>query len=185
MKKVLVLTTLALLLATPAMFGQGSPTANASLSVTVGAEAGISVVSTPAFTETGTFTDYTGTTTFTYWIRTGSGATSGGTITVYISTDFSTGGTNGGPSVQHPPNVGDTLTYTTTMTAPVEGSATAVNGTAAYGSASATNVATFAKSTSSAKAGTTGNTVAWTLVDDPVYPAGTYTATATFTISAS
>jgi hypothetical protein len=46
-------------------------------------------------------------------------------------------------------------------------------------------VATFGANTHSAGAGTTGNSVAWTLLNDPAYPTGSYTAVATFTISAS
>jgi len=185
MKKILALTALALLLASPAMFAQsGATTATSSLAISVGAEAGIQVTANPSFNTPVNFANYTGNTTFTYWIRTG---TSGNPqITVYISTDFSNG-SNNQPSVASPPNAGDTLSYSCAMTNPQVGTVTACTGsqTATTVQGSATNVATFGKSTSSAKAGATGNTVSWTLVNDPVYPVGSYTAVATFTISAA
>ncbi len=104
-----------------------------------------------------------------------------GTITVKITTDFS--GT-GGPSVGTPPTAGDALTYSCTSAAsgtPCTGSANAASTSAA------TTVVTFgadAHSTGGASASDAGS-VTWSLTNDPVYKTGTYTATATFTISAS
>jgi hypothetical protein len=45
-----------------------------------------------------------------------------------------------------------------------------------------TTVVTFGADTHSALAGSSGTTV-WSLTNDPVYKSGTYTATATYTIS--
>jgi hypothetical protein len=181
MKKLLVITAAVLLLASLS-FAQNSGTGTSQLTVTVGAEAAIVVQTTPSFSSTGIFGNYTATTPFTYYVRT----ITGGMVTTYISTDFSTGGANGGPSVANPPTSGDTLTYTCTAASPAIGSATACASaqTATTVQASATNVVTFGTNTQSAKAGNSGS-VSWTLVNDPNYKAGTYNAVATFTISAS
>jgi hypothetical protein len=45
-------------------------------------------------------------------------------------------------------------------------------------------VATFGAAANSTSAGNSAST-AWSLTDDPVYATGTYTATATYTISAT
>lgn len=118
---------------------------------------------------------YTGTTNLTYQIRT---TKTGGTgnVSLKITADFA--GT-GGPSVTTPPTTGDALTYTCTVSSP----GTACSGQTASTAAS-TPVATFGAGANSTKAGNTAS-VAWSLTDDPVYATGTYTATATFTISAT
>ena len=149
-----------------------------SLQLTVGPEAALTVTTgTTNLATTGTnFTiPYTGTTNFTYQIRTSK--TSGtGTITSIVTTDF---GPAGGPSVTTPPTTGDALTYTCTISAP----GTACSAQTASHTA-ATPVATFGAAASSAKAGNTGS-VAWSLTDDPVYATGAYAATVTYTISAT
>jgi hypothetical protein len=155
---------------------QFAPTGTGNVSVNVGAEASIRI-DTPnlTLTSSGTnFSDYTGTTGFTYMIRTSSGSGSGG-ITLKVTTDFS--GT-GGPSVATPPTAGDTLSYTCTLSSP---------GTAASGSNASTttdtNVGTFGAGASSSKAGNTGS-VSWDLTNDPAYKTGSYTAVVTYTIHA-
>jgi hypothetical protein len=119
---------------------------------------------------------YTGTTNLTYFIRTGK-STGGGSLTLKITTDFA--GT-GGPSVATPPTAGDALSYTCTVTAP----GTACTGSQTASTTTATALGTWGAGVSSAKAGNSAS-VAWSLTDDPVYAAGAYTATATFTISAT
>jgi hypothetical protein len=150
-------------------FGQ-SATGTTTLSVSVGPEASLVIdTATTNLTTTGTvFADYTGTTNFTYKVRTtqGSGTAS---ITVLL-TEFAG---SGGPTVAN-------LTYLSTPISP----ATGVTSTAAS-KASATTVASFTADMHSATSGTSGNTVSWTLANDPAYKTGTYSATATFSISAT
>jgi len=154
-------------------------TGTTTLSVTVGPEAALTVTtsSTTLATTSTTFGNpYTGTTNLTYQIRTGK--TSGtGTLTLKITADF--GGT-GGPSVGTPPTTGDALTYTCTVSAP----GTACTGTQTASTGSSTPFGTWGAAANSTKAGNAAS-VAWSLTDDPVYAPGTYTATATFTISAT
>ncbi len=154
----------------PAAHASGTTT----VGVTVAAECSISVTTgTTTLTEGGSpFSPYTGTTNFTYAFRTASG---GGTIKLQVTSDFSP---SGGPSVASPPTAGDTLSYTSTVTSP----ATAVNGTAS--TTTQTNVATLPASSNSASTADSGS-VSWTLVNDPKYKTGSYSATVTFTISAS
>jgi hypothetical protein len=150
-----------------------------TLSVTVGPEAALTVnTGTTNMTTTGTnfSIPYTGTTSLTYEIRTTK--TSGsGSVTVKITADF-TG--SGGPSVTTPPSTGDALTYTCTVSSP----GSACTGSQTASTASSTPFGTWGAGASSTKAGNSAST-AWSLTDDPVYATGTYTATATFTISAS
>ena len=99
-----------------AAHAQFAATGTGNVSVTVGAEASIRIdTPTLTLTSSGTnFSDYTGSTGFTYMIRT-SAATGSAGITLKVTTDFS--GT-GGPSVATPPTAGDTLAYTCTLSAP-------------------------------------------------------------------
>lgn len=150
-----------------------------TLSVVVPAEAALTVTTgTTNLATTGTnFTiPYSGTTNFTYQVRTTKSGGSG-TITSKVTADFS--GT-GGPSVATPPSTGDALTYTCTVSTP----ATQCTGSQTASTSGATSVATFGAGANSTKSGNTGS-VSWSLTDDPVYATGTYTATVTFTISAS
>ena len=156
-------------------FGQFAATGTTNLSVTIGPEAAIQInTATTALTSAGPFTNYTGTTSLTYKIRTTqTGGT--GSIVLEITTDFAAGG----PSVAAPP-AGDALTYTCTVAAP----GTACSGSVTPLTTATTSVATFGANASSAKAGNAGS-VAWDLPDDPAYKTGSYTAVATFTISAA
>src|SRR5207245_9521251 len=100
-----------------------------------------------------------------------------GTITLQVTSDFSPAN---GPSVGTPPTAGDTLAYTCTVAAP----GTPCAGSVTSSTASATSVATFGANAHSASIGNSAS-VAWTLSDDPLYETGSYSATATFTISAA
>jgi hypothetical protein len=180
MKKLLVLS--GILLFTASLFAQSANTGTSTLSVSVGAESAIVVNTTPAFSSNGIFGDYTAITPLTYYVRTTSGG--GGSITVKVTTDFSTGGANGGPSVANPPTAGDALTYTCTAAAPAFGTATACSSAQTASTSTATNVVTFAASTQSAKAGNSAST-SWDLTNDPNYKAGSYSAVVTYTISAT
>lgn len=180
MKKILALTSVLLLAASLSYAQSGTGTTN--LSVVVGPEAAIVVGSTPALTSGSIFGDYTATTPLTYYVRT----TTGGSITLQLTTDLSSGGPNGGPSVAAPPTAGDTLKYTCSATAPPTGSATACTGSQTVVALTTTYpVATFGTNTQSAKGGTSAS-VSWDLTNDPNYKAGSYTTgLVTFTISAS
>ena len=178
-----------LLLAVPAMLlaasvcSAQSDSATANLTLTIGPEAAITVTNSPAFNLTGgTFGNYTTTTSLNWKVRTGSAATTAG-ITVKITQDFSAGGANGGPSVANPPTSGDLLTYMCTSDTAPTGSATACTGSQTASTNSATPVVVFGANTQSLKTGNSAST-SWTLVDDPNYAAGSYTAVATYTISA-
>jgi len=163
-------------------FGQFSGSGTTTVSVVVGAEAAISITTgTTSLAEATGPTifgaPFTGTTNFSYKVRTTT-VGGGGSITVKITSDFAAGG----PSVTTPPT-GDAMTYTCTSAA----SATPCTGPITASTAGATSVATFATNAHSA-AGTGSSdagTVVWTLPNDPLYKTGTYTATATFTISAT
>jgi len=160
-------------------FGQTfAASGTTTLSVNVAAEASISIgTSTTTLSSTpGLFADYTGTTNFTYKIRTTlSGGT--GTVNVQITSDFACAG---GPCVASPPSAGDALTYNCTVASP----GTACSGPVTALTTGTTSVATFGADARSAKAGNSGS-VAWTLTNDPAYKTGPYSATATFTISAT
>ena len=113
------------------------------------------------------FGGFGGTTAFTYKIRTSqSGGT--GSITVQVS-PFDTGG----------PSVGD-LAYT--CTAPSSG--TPCSSSMAASTSVATTVVSFGADAHSADAGDAGSAI-WALVDRTGVKTGSYSSTATFTISAT
>lgn len=143
----------------------------------MGPEAAIVVNPTPAFTSSGIFGNYTATTPLTYYIRTSSGGSGGGNISLKVTSDFAPGG---GPSVTTPPNAADLLTYANTVSSP----GTAVTPTQTASTGTSTGVASFAAGVTSAKGGNSAS-VAWTLINDPVYAQGAYAATVTFTIAAT
>jgi len=157
---------------------QAQLTGTTSLSVVVGPEAALTVnTATTSLTAAGgTFSNpFTGTTSLTYFMRTSK--TSGtGSLTVKITTDFAPAG---GPLVATSGATGDALTFTCTMTG---GTACATAQTAS--TTTAATFGTWGTAFSTPKAGDPAS-VGWSLVDDPAYAANTYTATATFTISAA
>ncbi len=160
-------------------FAQFAATGTTSVSITVASEAALRIdTPTTSLTTTGTvFNNYTGTTNFTYKIRTSQG-TGTGTITAQVTSDFSG---SGGPSVATPPSAGDALVYSCTVATP----GTACTGSQTASTTSSTSIATFGADAHSTVAGTGSNSVAWTLTNDPVYKTGTYAATVTFTISST
>jgi len=157
---------------------QFANTGSGSVAVNVTAEASIHIdTASVTLTSSGTnFADYTGTTAFTYKVRTGATAGTAG-ITLQVTTDF---GGAGGPSVANSGTTGDTLRYTCTVSAP----ANSCSGSQISSTTAATPVGTFGANVNSAKAGNSGS-VAWTLIDDPAYAVGSYTAVVTYTISAT
>lgn len=155
-------------------FGQPfNTTGTTSVAVAVSPEASIRIDTgtTTLLTVGGLFADYGATTNFTYRVRT----TTSGSVTLKITPDFSP---TGGPSVTTPPTAGDALTYTCAISG--TGATPCSSGTAS--TSASTNVATFAADAHSVRDGSPGS-VAWTLTNDPVYKTGSYSATATFTIS--
>jgi len=187
MKKILALTALALLLAASSALAQlgQAPPYTTTLSVTIAPEIAFSVDASTTLTSAGRFADFLGTTNFTYFVRT-TKVGGGGTINLYVSTDFSSC-TGTGPCVGTPKD-SETLKYTCSVVAPGNnGTATGCNaGTpAAVGSANATPVVSaFSADARSLKAGNTG-TIAWDLSNSPMYQTGSPTATVTYTISAT
>lgn len=178
MKKILALAA-GLLLTASLAHAQLASTATNNLTVAPVAEAALTITSSAstALLEGGTpFSNYAGTTSFTYYIRT-SETSGNGTIQLQVTSDFSP---SGGPSVKSPAS-GDALTYTCTVSTP----GTACTGSLTPSTTAQTSVATFIAGAHSAKTGNSGS-VSWTLPNDPAYQTGnTYTATVTYTISAS
>src|SRR5712691_6432704 len=148
MKKTSAIALLLVASLAHAQSGTTNPTNNVNL--TVAAEAGLTMAGDANLTSVGTnFSNYTGTTNFTYFIRTGA-ASGSGSINLKVTTDF---GPAGGPSVTTPPTGGDALTYLNTVSAP--GSAVAGSQTAL--TTSTTGVATFGADAHSTKAGNSGS----------------------------
>jgi hypothetical protein len=159
------------------LWGQFAASGTTTMSVTVGPEAAIQInTATTTLTAGSVFSNYTGTTNFSYKVRT-TQSTGAAHIQLEVTSDFAP---SGGPSVATPPTAGDALTYTCSVSSP----ATSCSGSQTSSTASTTSVATFGAGASSALAGNSGS-VAWTLTNDPTYQTGAYSATVTFTISAT
>jgi hypothetical protein len=164
---------------------QAQNTVTQTLSATIVPLGGLfSVPSSLPLTNTGAnFNAFTGTITLSYRARTTQGAGQG-TITVKATSDFTP---SGGPSVAHPPSSGDSFTYVcsgATLGASCSGSQT-VSTTAATNvvSIGATSCTGGGAPCSTANPNTAN--VTFTLTDDPAYQTGAYSATLTWTISAS
>ena len=159
--------------AVSALGATGTGTTQLSVSVLPEASLTVDTATTSLTSAVTTFGNFTGATNFTYKIRTAQVGGSG-SVKVQITSDFAP---TGGPSVGSPAT-GDALSYSCTISAP---------GTACAGSVNAstttqTSVGTFGANARSAKAGNSGS-VSWSLPDDPQYNTGSYSATATFTLS--
>lgn len=168
MKKLVLLTILLALAVAPAF--AVTDTKTSTVSVVVGPEAAITINTADALltpSSAAAFADYTGTTSFTYFLRAGS---NGGFIQFSLASNF-TGSAGSIPVTA--------LSYVPT----VASSGTAATGTSVSLSANE-SVATFAAGAHSAKTGDAGS-VAWTLTNDPSYAAGSYQTTVTWTISAT
>ncbi len=158
----------------------GTPPFTTNLNLTVGPEATLRIdtSNTTLSSTPGNFQPYTGTTNFTYFVRTSkSGGT--GTIGLQVTTDFHGTGLTG-PSLASWPTAGDALTYNCSVTSP----ATQCSGPVTPTLTTTTNVATFGANAHSTFAGNSGS-VDWTLTNDPLYETGSYQAVVTFTISAT
>jgi hypothetical protein len=165
-----------LLLAATYVSANAQTSGTSTLTVTVPPLAAITInTASTALTASSSFSPYTGTTSFSYSVRT-SQANGTGSIQLKITSDFSP---SAGPSVGNPISTGDTLTYTCsaavgTACASTQAASTSVN----------TTVVNFGADAHSGASGSNGS-VTWSLPNDPNYKSGTYTAVATFTISAT
>ena len=171
------ITTFGALL-TMAGMAHAQATGATTVSVAIAAEASLNINAASTLSTSGTtFSNpFTGTTSLTYKIRTTKvGGT--GTITLKVTSDFAG---VGGPSVLTPPTAGDALSYTCTLAAP----GTPCAGSLTSSTTAATSVGTFGTDNKSTSAGNAG-TINWSLTNDPVYSTGSYSATVTFTISAT
>lgn len=152
-----------------------SDTKTTTIQVTVAAEALITLPGTTTLAPgAAAFSNFTGSTVFTYKVRT-SKTSGSGSVTFQLAEFSPTGGPRvaGGPAA-------DNLQYT---------SSTAGVGTAQTTALSVNSVTTnytvltFGADNKSSASGDSG-TVSWTLPNDPQYSTGSYSSTATFTISA-
>ena len=130
------------------------------------------------------FNAFTGTVTLSYRART-TAATGSGSITAKATTDFPCA--SGGPCILTPPTAGDALTYTCTGAT----LGTNCSGTQTVSTTAATNVVTIPAGACTGAGAPCNNaspntiSVNFKLTDDPKYKTGTYTATLTWTISAT
>ena len=180
MKKMFAMVAMCVLCLGSMAHAQFAASGTTTLNLTVGPEAAIQVntAATALSTSTAFANNYTGTTSFSYKVRTTKvGGT--GTITALVTSDFSAGG-GGNPSVANPPVAGDALTFTCATT----GVGSACSSALTASTSSAQTVIGFGANIHSSAAGDSGS-VAWSLPNDPVYPTGSYSATVTFTISAT
>jgi hypothetical protein len=167
-QKLIFALAIAALAIAPMAIGADTAAKDSTLGVTVAAEASFTAVdAATTLTKSDTlFAAYTGTTNFTYKIRTTlSGGT--GTITVMVTT-FGTGG----------PAVADLSFVNTAPTSGTPVTASAVASTTVAGA-----VVGFGADAHSADTGDSGTTV-WTLADRTGIKTGAYSSTATFTIAA-
>jgi hypothetical protein len=165
-----------LLLAATYVSANAQTSGTSTLTVTVPPLAAITInTASTALTASSSFSPYTGTTSFSYSVRT-SQATGTGSIQLKITSDFSP---TAGPSVGNPISTGDTLTYTCSAAV-----GTACASTQAASTSVSTSVVNFGADAHSGASGSNGS-VTWSLPNDPNYKSGTYTAVATFTISAT
>jgi hypothetical protein len=160
-------------------------TVSQTLNVTVVPLGGLFMQASPlALTKTGTnFNSFMGTITLSYRARTRQG-TGQGIITVKANSDFAP---IGGPSIANPPSAADKFTYT------CSGATLGVScsGIQTVSTTTSTNVVSLGASacTGGGAPCSTANpnsaNVTFILPDDPKYKTGSYSATLTWTISAS
>lgn len=132
---------------------------------------------------TSNFNVFTGSVAVAYRVRTTQGSGQG-MITVQATTDFAP---VGGPSIANPPSAGDSFTYTCTGAT----LGVACSGTQTVSTTSATNVISLGASECTSGGAPCSSvaintaTITFLLPDDPKYQTGSYSATLTWTISAS
>jgi hypothetical protein len=174
----------ALLLA-PNRLQAATLTTTQTLTAVISPEGGLfSFPNSVTLAKTGTtFTNFTGSLSIQYRERT-TQSTGGGSISVEATADFTP---TGGPSIASPRSTGDALTYT--CSAATLG--TNCSGTQTVSTTTSTSVVGFSASECTGGGGSCSSsspntvTLSFTLTDDPKYNTGSYSATLTFTISAS
>jgi len=137
-------------------------------------------------TKAGTlFNSYAGTITIQYRART-TLVTGTGSITVKASTDFVCA--SGGPCITTPPTAGDALSYTcsgATLGSNCAGTQTVSTGVATSVVAAIPAAACTGGGSPCSTADPNTVSLTFNLTDDPKYKTGSYSATLTFTISAT
>lgn len=159
-------------------------TVTQTLDITVDPLGSLYMQSSPlALTRTGTFNGFSGSIILSYRARTRQG-TGQGTITVKATSDFAP---TGGPSIASPPGAADKFTYTCSGAT----LGVACSGTQTVSTTTSTNVVSLGASacTGGGAPCSTANpnsaNVTFILPDDSKYKTGSYSATLTWTISAS
>ncbi len=144
-----------------------------------------SVPASVSLAHTGTtFSAFAGAVTLDYRART-TASTGSGTITVKATTDFTC--SSGGPCIGTPPSTGDALTYTCSGAT----LGTVCSGTQTVSTKTATTVITIPAGVCTGAGSPCGNaatnsvSISFKLTDDPKYKTGSYSATLTWTISAT
>ena len=183
LRALILFTVVVLFTASVAHAQLGTTTGTTTLQVTVAAEAALTVgTPTTNLTSSGTnFGNYTGTTNLTYFVRT-TQAGGNSNLVLQVTGDFSPAG---GPSVGTPPTAGDKLAYSCTVANPGNnGIASACTAGTSSSTGAQTSLGSFGADNRSSIGGNSA-TVNWTLTNDPKYKTGSYSATVTFTISAT
>jgi hypothetical protein len=174
-----------LILLALAASGTAQSTVTQTLSATIVPLGGLFTITSPLpLTKTSsTFNSFSGTLILSYRARTSQGAGQG-SITLKATSDFAP---SGGPSIARPPNPADQFTYTCSGAT----LGIACSGVQQVRTTAATPVVMFGCSACtgggapcSAVDPNTAN-VTFFLPDDPAYKTGSYSATLTWTISAS
>lgn len=163
-------------------FAPAQNTTTQTLQATIVPLGGLFTLSAP-LTLTKSSTGFAGAMTLSYRARTTQG-TGYGTITVKATADFSP---SGGPSIAHPPSTGDKFTYI------CSGATLGIScsGMQTVSTTFSTNVVSIGSSSCTgggapcSTANPDSTNVTFTLTDDPQYKTGAYSATLTWTISAS
>jgi len=164
------------------VFSPAQNTTTQTLQATIVPLGGLFTLSAP-LTLTRTGAGFAGAMTLSYRARTTRG-TGYGTITVKATSDFSP---SGGPSIAHPPSAGDKFTYI------CSGATLGIScsGMQTVSTTYSTNVVSIGSSSCTgggapcSTANPDSTNVTFTLTDDPQYKTGAYSATLTWTISAS
>jgi len=184
-KRLVFLVAWAALLLAPMRLQAATLTTTQTLQAVISPLGGLfSFPNSVTLTKSGTtFSNYTGSLSIQYRART-TQSTGSGSITVKATADFTP---TGGPSIATPPSTGDALQYT--CSGPTLG--TSCSGTQTVSTSAATNVVTLSASECTGGGGSCSSvspntvTLNFTLTDDPQYKTGSYSATLTFTISAT
>jgi hypothetical protein len=181
----LLIVGTSILLVPISSLAQNTATATQTLQATIVPLSGLfTQASQISLTKSGTsFNGFSGTMTLNYRARTSQGMGQG-TITVKATADFMPAG---GPSISTPPSAGDKFTYTCSGAS----LGSSCSGTQTVSTTTATTVVSLGASACTgggapcSTADPNSSNVTFILTDDPKYKTGSYSATLTWTISAS